>query len=134
MMGSRMGFVLRYALRNDYDALEWYPRFAVLLHRLDVSGRSHARTAPHHLSASCAYTQTSHNSFTECDLWTPGRAGNAILALHSLNVNIKVEFTHSQYDSLTQYHHRCHLALRMQTRTSLLSWSMWTGSLLYGTG
>ena len=96
-------------------------RFIVSLHQLDVSGRSHVRTALRHLSASCAYIQTSRNSFTECNLQTLGGVGNAILALHSLDVNLKVEFAHSQYDCLTQYHHKCHLALQTQTRTSLLS-------------
>ena len=44
---------------------------------------------------------------------TCGRAGNAVLALHSLDVNLKVELAHSHYDCLMRYR-KCHHALRMR--------------------
>jgi hypothetical protein len=62
------------------------------------------------------------NRFAECDLRTAGHAGNAVLALHSLNVNLKVELAHSRYDCLTQYR-KCHLALRMRN-TYLLAFAV----------
>jgi hypothetical protein len=106
-----------------HDALERRvrARFAVSLHRLDVS--DHPRVLPRAtclLLVSVRKLRSLHNHLAERDLRTPRRAGNAVLALHSLDLNHKVELAHSRYDCLTQFR-KCEHALRMRNerRTSL---------------
>jgi hypothetical protein len=49
-----------------------------------------------------------HTRFAEGNLWTAGRADNAVPVLHSLDINLKVDLAHSQYDCLTQFHKSHH--------------------------
>ena len=55
------------------------------------------------------------NRSAECNLRTAGRAGNATLALHSLDVNLAVELAHSRDDCLKKFR-KYHHALRMRKR------------------
>jgi hypothetical protein len=85
------GYVVAWYVPAPYDTLECRvrARFAVSLHRFHVS--DHTRVLPR---ATCSLLvrvsklRSFRNRFAERDLRTPGRAGNAVLVLHSLDVNI----------------------------------------------
>jgi hypothetical protein len=98
--------VVAWYVPAHYDALERCvrARFAISLRRLNVS--NHMRVLPRatcsllvHVRKLCSL----RNHFAECDLRTPRRAGDAVLALHSLDINVEVELAYSQYDCLTKF-------------------------------
>jgi hypothetical protein len=118
---DRGDVVARYVPAH-HDALERCVRglFAVSPHWLNVSDHTHVLPWATCLLLVRARKLRSLRNHFACG--PPRRDGDAVLALHPLDVNLKVELSHSRYDRLTQVR-KCHHALQMRD-TYLLAFAV----------